>query len=67
MGRPTTEAAQYQRLTLRLPPDLFEEVHRQATALGRPVNTHLVFVLREALGVAAPHQPGRPSEKRSKR
>lgn len=57
--RPKTKAAVYKPLTLRLPPDLLEVLQRQADAVGRPVNTHIIFVLRYGLGLDT--QPASPS------
>lgn len=49
MPRPKTKAAEYKRLSLRLPPKLLALLQEEAESLGRPVNTHAIYLLRQAL------------------
>jgi hypothetical protein len=51
MPRPKTAASVYKRLTLRLPEDVLEVLQQQAATIGRPVNTHALFVLRYGLAM----------------
>ena len=61
MPRPKTPAAAYKRLTLRVPAEMLDLLQAQATQLGRPVNTHTLFVLRYGLGLdPTPPFPGDP-------
>lgn len=70
MPRPKTAAADYERLTLRLPKDVAALLRQQASAIGRAVNTHALYVLRYGLGMdETPPMPGdqhvhRPTRKR---
>lgn len=59
MSKQKTEAADYKRLTLRLPEDVLVMLQQQARSIGRNVNTHTLFVLRYGLGIdSAPPLPG---------
>jgi len=59
MPRPKTEAADYERLTLRLPSDVMAVLRQQASTIGRAVNTHALYVLRYGLGMEdTPPMPG---------
>lgn len=59
MPRPKTEAADYERLTLRLPKDIAAALREQASSIGRAVNTHALYVLRYGLGMdTTPPLPG---------
>ena len=59
MPRPKTEAAEYERLTLRLPKNVAAVLREQASAIGRPLNTHALYVLRYGLGMDdTPPMPG---------
>ena len=49
MPKPKTEAASYEPMTLRLPPDIAALLRKQAKAIGRKVNTHAIYVLRYGL------------------
>jgi hypothetical protein len=51
MPRPKTAAAEYERLTLRLPKDVAQALREQADAIGRSINTHALYVLRYGLGL----------------
>lgn len=51
MPRPKTEAADYERITLRVPRDVAATLRQQASEIGRAVNTHAVYVLRYGLGM----------------
>ena len=59
MPRPKTAAADYERLTLRLPKDVAAVLREQANTIGRAVNTHALYVLRYGLGMdETPPLPG---------
>jgi predicted HicB family RNase H-like nuclease len=62
MPRPKTEAADYERLTLRLPKDVMEALRQAAAAAHRPLNTHTILLLRHMLGL----QP-QPAAERQRR
>ena len=49
MPRPKTAAADYQRLTVRLPKDVLESLRAKAENIGRPLNTQIVRILRDGL------------------
>ena len=51
MPRPKTEAADYERLTLRLPKDVMEALRQAAAAAHRPLNTHAILLLRQILAL----------------
>ena len=52
MPRPKTEAADYERLTLRLPKDVME-----AADAHRPLNTQAILLLRQMLALKnQPHE-----------
>jgi hypothetical protein len=51
MARPKTQAATYERFSLRLPPELLARVRALTSMSGAPVNTALVRLLE--LGVEA--------------
>jgi hypothetical protein len=55
MPRPKTAAADYKRLTLRVPQDLLAALQAQAATIGRPLNTQAIFTLRSGLGMENPH------------
>ena len=59
MARPKTVAADYKRLTLRVPQAVYDEIHKQAASIGRPVNTQALYVLLYGLGLdPTPPLPG---------
>lgn len=59
MPRPKTAAADYERLTLRLPKDVATVLRQQAQTIGRALNTHTLYVLRYGLGMDdTPPMPG---------
>ena len=66
MAKPKTAASHYARLTLRLPDDLLRRLRIEATTEDRPLNTHVVRLLRRALmqelRVAQPQQLAVPLE-----
>ena len=62
MPRPKTEAADYERLTLRLPKDVMDALRHAAAAAHRPLNTHAILLLRQILGLKNP-----PHEERQRR
>lgn len=45
-GRPRTIAAEYERIALRLPPELSQTIRAEAARFGRPLNVQLVMLLR---------------------
>lgn len=49
MPRPKTEAADYERLTIRLPKDVLDTLRRKAGKIGRPLNTQVVRMLQDGL------------------
>jgi hypothetical protein len=49
MARPKTEAATYQLVTFRVPPDLLARVRRLTHESGAPLNTELVKLVRLAV------------------
>jgi hypothetical protein len=51
MPRPKTEAADYERLTLRLPKDVMEGLRQAAADAHRPLNTQAILLLRQILGL----------------
>ena len=62
MPRPKTEAADYERLTLRLPKDVMEALRQAAADAHRPLNTHAILLLRHILGLK-----NKPYEERQRR
>lgn len=69
MPKPKTEAAEYKRLTLRVPQEVLDTLQQQAKTIGRTVNTHALFVLRYGLGIDStlPMPGGRPHVHRSRK
>lgn len=65
MSRPKTEAADYKRLTLRLPAELLETLQAQAAASRRTMNTHTVCVLEYGTGLSDEFPI--PGEKRARK
>jgi hypothetical protein len=51
MPRPKTEAADYERLTLRLPKDVMEALRQAAADAHRPLNTQAILLFRQILGL----------------
>ena len=49
MPKPKTEAAEYERLTVRLPPKIMQTLRKQAKTDRRPLNTHVVWCLEKLL------------------
>ena len=49
MPRPKTEAAEYERLTLRIPKKIMANLKAAAAAGHRPINTQAILFLEEAL------------------
>lgn len=47
MPRPKTEAAEYGRLTLRLPQWLLQALKEEAESERRPINTQAVLILEK--------------------
>ena len=48
-GKPKTEAADYERATIRFPPKLLRVLQKQAKAEQRPFNTHVLRCLEQFL------------------
>jgi predicted HicB family RNase H-like nuclease len=42
MAKPKTEAAQYERMTVRLPPKIVQRLKMQALRERRALNTHVI-------------------------
>lgn len=57
MGRPKTAASEYERVSVRLPPELLAGVRGEADESGRPLNTEIMFLLRDALRLRKPLEP----------
>jgi len=51
MSKPKTIAATYKRVTLRLPPELYEALQQHAASARRPFNTDAILLLSRALKV----------------
>jgi hypothetical protein len=51
MPRPKTEAADYERLTLRVPKDVMEALRQAAADAHRPLNTQAILLFRQILGL----------------
>lgn len=66
-GRKPTEAAQYHKHMLRLPPPLVEEIRDLAEEEMRSMNAQLVKLLEFAVDNYAPPGPGRLSRVRPRR
>lgn len=64
MGTPQAnelDPSEIDRITLRIPADLHEEIRRAAQANGRSVNSEIAARLRGALQVEEPQPPYRPA------
>ena len=48
-GKPKTEAAHYERLTLRIPSKILRALKAQAKEEKRPLNTHVWWCLEQFL------------------
>lgn len=68
MPRPKTEAAEYERLTLRIPKEVGEVLRQQAKEIGRAVNTHALYIFRYGLGMddTSPMPGGKRGKSRPK-
>jgi len=62
MPRPKTEAADYERLTLRVPKDVMEGLRQAAADAHRPLNTQAILLFRQVLGL-----PNKPKVERKRR
>jgi predicted HicB family RNase H-like nuclease len=51
MPKPKTKAAEYKRVTIRLPEEILELLQKQAKTQERPLNTQVIKVLRHGLGI----------------
>jgi hypothetical protein len=49
MARPRTEKSDYAKIQVRMPKTLLEAYRRSSAAIGRPLNTELVWALEKAL------------------
>ena len=58
MPRPKTPAAEYEPVTLRIPPDLLAQVRAFVAETGVPLNTAMIQFLRR--GVETKHKARRP-------
>jgi hypothetical protein len=54
MPRPKTEAADYERITLRFPKDVIAALRHAAAEAHRPMNTQAILLLRQVLGMDQP-------------
>lgn len=62
MARPVTEASTYKQITLRLPQEMIRIFQEEAQKIGRPFNTHLLWLLEPlAKAAAEKHGQGRRS------
>jgi hypothetical protein len=54
MPRPKTAAADYERLTLRVPKDVIDALRHAADEAHRPLNTQAILLLRQVLHLDDP-------------
>jgi hypothetical protein len=58
MARHKTPASDYKQVLLRLPEDLITELRVEAEEIGRPLNTHVIRLLRAILKQRAEERVG---------